>query len=270
MKAGDALNLGDQGKAVAALQRQLRSAGLYSGPVNGTFDAVTEAAVKELQTTKGLESSGILGGKTLKALKSTQRFVKDGFKEAARAGQSGSDIGRAERMLEKLGYNPGKADGIFDAATQKAIERFRKADKKLEDKGTAINEKLYERLATASKAYNHAPYSRRTIGGTKAHDRLDAATTRAAARGDGLGLGDRGKAVQNIENHLKAAGYDLGNANGQFGMRTVAATKAFQKAVGLEQSGRVDARTWAKLKNKLFAAKTSTSPAQRLGERAER
>ena len=48
---------------------------------------------------------------------------------------------------------------------------------------------------------------------------------------------------------------------------TTAATKAFQKASGLEQTGQVDAKTWAKLKGKLFAAKTGTSPAQRLGER---
>lgn len=268
LKAGDALNLGDAGKPVAALQRQLRSAGIYEGPINGTFDAATEAAVKTLQTAKRLASSGIVGGKTLKALKSTQRFVKDGFVEAARAGQSGSDIARAERMLEKLGYQPGKVDGVFDAATQKAVERFRKADSKLPDTSTAINQKLSGRLAAASKAYEHAPLSRRVMGKVKQHDRLDAATARAATRGGGVGLGARGQAVLNIEKHLQAAGYALGNANGQFGMRTVAATRAFQKAAGLEQTGKVEAKTWGKLKNKLFAAKTTTSPAQRLGERS--
>lgn len=45
LRAGDALSLGDQGKAVAALQRRLRSAGLYPGPINGTFDAATETVV---------------------------------------------------------------------------------------------------------------------------------------------------------------------------------------------------------------------------------
>lgn len=267
LRAGDALSLGDQGKAVAALQRRLRSAGLYPGPINGTFDAATETAVKDLQTAKRLEASGILGGKTLKALKSTQLFVKDGFEQAARVGQSGSDIARAERMLEKLGYKPGNVDGVFDAGTQKAVERFRKADPRLQDKGSSISEKLFDRLASASKAYEHAPQSRRVIGGVRQHDRLDAATKKAAGREDGVGVGDQGKAVLNIERHLEAAGDDLGTANEQFGSRTEAATKAFQKAVGLEQTGQVDAKTWAKLQNKLFAAKTSTSPAQRLGER---
>lgn len=268
LKAGDALNLGDTGKPVAALQRQLRSAGVYTGAINATFDGATETAVKTFQTAKRLDSSGIVGGQTLKALKSTQRFVKDGFAEVARAGQRGSDIARAERMLKKLGYQPGKADGVFDAATQKAVERFRKADSKLPDGSSAINKKLYGRLAAASKAYEHAPLSRRVIGKVKQHDRLDAATARAAARGGGVGLGAKGQAVLNIEKHLRAAGYALGNANGQFGMRTVAATKAFQKATGLEQTGKVDSKTWRKLQNKLFAAKTTTSPSQRLGERS--
>jgi peptidoglycan hydrolase-like protein with peptidoglycan-binding domain len=271
LEAGNALNLGDQGKPVAALQRALKSAGLYEGPINGDFDVATEAAVKALQTARGLEASGIVGGKTLKALKSTQRFVKDGFEEAARAGQRGSDIARAERMLAKLGYNPGKADGVFDAATQKAVERFRKADPKLNEKSSAISEKVYDRLAAASKAYEHAPIRRRDIGKKgelEAHARLDAATKKAAGKGDGVGLGAKGRAVENIEKHLEAAGYDLGKANDSFGARTEAATKAFQKAVGLEQTGQVDAKTWAKLEGKLFAASSSTSPSQRLGERS--
>ena len=44
LKAGEALELGARGKAVAALQRQLRGAGLYSGPINGTFDPATGIA----------------------------------------------------------------------------------------------------------------------------------------------------------------------------------------------------------------------------------
>ena len=108
--------------------------------------------------------------------------------------------------------------------------------------------------------------SRRVLGKVKQHDRLDAATAKAAKRG--VGLGAKGQAVLNIEKHLQAAGYALGNANGQFGIRTVAATRAFKKASGLAQTGKVDAKTWNKLKNKLFAAQTTTSPSQRLGERS--
>ncbi len=252
LKAGNALNLGDTGTAVAALQRQLASAGLYSGPVNGTFDAVTAAAVTALQKAKGLAASGIVGGKTLTAIRSTDLFVKDGFEKGARVGQSGSDILRAEKMLEKLGFRPGSADGIFDKATAAAVERHRRADKQVTDKGHTIGKKFF---------------SKREIGNVKQHNRLDALTARAAAKTEGIGPGAKGRAVLNVQKHLEAAGYELGAQNSIFGSRTGAAIKAFQKSSNLAQTGVVDAKTWAKLKNKLFAATNATSPAQRLNER---
>ncbi len=267
LKSGNALNLGDAGKAVSALQRKLASAGLYKGPVSGTFDANTASAVAALQQSKGLEASGIVGGKTLKALKSTELFVKDGFANAAKVGQSGSDVRRAEQLLAKLGFRPGTVDGVFDKATAAAVARYRKADGQVPDKGHRIGKKLYSELAKASRGYDHAAYSRREVGHVKQHARLDTLTAKAAAKGKGLGPGSKGRAVLNVEKHLEAAGYELGKPNTVFGSRTAAAIKAFQKHSKLPETGAVDAKTWAKLKGKLFAAKSATSPAQRLGER---
>ncbi len=267
LKKGDALNLGDSGRGVSALQRQLKSAGVYQGAVNGHFDAGTEKAVAALQKGKGLEASGIAGGETLKAIKSTNLFVRDGFENnKAKVGQSGSDVLQAERMLEKLGFRPGKADGVFDQATADAVARYRRADPQVADKGRMIGEGFFKELSKASRNYNHDPFSKRQIGGVKTHARLDALTAKAAAKGNGIGPGDKGRAVLNVEKHLEAAGYELGRQNSAFGSRTGAAIKAFQKHSSLPETGVVDARTWSRLKNKLFAAKSSTSPAQRLGE----
>ena len=264
--AGNALNLGDQGAAVSALQRLLKDAGVYSGAATGTFDQSTADAVAQLQKAKKLEASRVVGGKTLNALKSTEVFVKDGFAQAAKVGQSGSDVLRAERMLEKLGFRPGKADGVFDSATAAAVERYRKADHQVSDKGHSIGDTFFKELSNASRNYNHDPRSQRVIGGIKAHARLDKLTGEKAARADGLRLGEKGRAVLNVQKHLEAAGYELGAPTGTFNSRTEAATRAFQKSLGLPQSGAVDARTWNRLKNKLFAAKDGHSPAQRLGE----
>lgn len=267
IRAGDALNLGDRGAAVSALQRQLKAAGVYPGAISGTFDAGTEAGVKALQAAKQLEASGIVGGKTLKAIKSTDLFVKDGFQTVARQGQSGKDIFAVERQLEKLGFRPGKADGVYDAATAAAVQRYRNADPQVKNTGKAIGAGFAKELGKASRAYNHAPYSKRTIGSVKQHARLDAATAKAAATPSGIGPGDKGRAVLNVEKHLEAAGYELGPTNQTFGARTGAAVQAFQKASHLPETGVVDARTWSKLKSAWFAAKSGTSPAQRLGER---
>ncbi|MBL8953865.1 MAG: peptidoglycan-binding protein [Myxococcaceae bacterium] len=266
IKSGDALNLGDTGKAVTALQTQLKAAGLFKGPVGDTFDAATASAVANLQRANQLESSGIVGGRTLAALKKTNLFVKDGFQTNAKVGQSGSDILRAERMLEKLGFRPGKVDGIFDAATAKAVERYRDADPQLPNDKKFISQGMFKELKKASAGYDHAAYSRRVKGGLKAHQRLDDLTARTAAKGSGIGVGAEGRTALNIEKHLEAAGYELGKPNARFGSRTEAAVKAFQKHAGLEPTGRVDARTWSKLRGKLFAATSDVSPAQRLGE----
>src|SRR4051812_8533999 len=85
------LDLGDTGKAVIALQKHLRAAGLYSGPMSGTFDDATKLALQNFQTAKKLPASGAVDLKTLKALKTINLFVKNGLKsDPAKLGQRGS------------------------------------------------------------------------------------------------------------------------------------------------------------------------------------
>ena len=47
-------------RAVQALQRHLRAAGVYSGPVSGSFDEATQTALKAFQTAKKLPATGKL------------------------------------------------------------------------------------------------------------------------------------------------------------------------------------------------------------------
>ncbi len=263
------LGVGDSGEAVAALQRHLRAAGLLSGAVSGTYDSVTQAAVAQLQSKKGLPATGEVDRATLQAVKAINKRVEPGFKTKAQRGERGRDILAAERALAKLGFlAPEEADGIYDRATQDGVLRLRRADPKLADKGV-ITEGLYARLRQQARGYDHDAFRRRDIGTKQevaAHRRLDDRTAKAAARGEGLGVGAEGRAVENAERHLEAAGYDLGKANASFGRRTEAALKAFQRQAGLEETGRLNRATWAKLRGSLFAARSGTSPAQRTGE----
>ena len=48
----------------------------------------------------------------------------------------------AEEMLEVLGYEPGKADGLFDQYTERAVKKLQ-ADNKLEETGILTNETTY-------------------------------------------------------------------------------------------------------------------------------
>ena len=55
---------GDSGPEIERLQRQLKELGDYQGPVNGTFDEETRAAVKLVQKRHGLNSDGVAGPQT--------------------------------------------------------------------------------------------------------------------------------------------------------------------------------------------------------------
>lgn len=69
---------------------------------------------------------------------------------------------------------------------------------------------------------------------------------RAAAAIPTLRKGSRGALVTQLQNKLRAKGYNV-SADGDFGPKTEAAVKAFQRAKGLRVDGVVGPNTWAKL-----------------------
>jgi len=59
-----------------------------------------------------------------------------------------------------------------------------------------------------------------------------------------LRRGSSGEAVRQLQQALKAVGYDPGAIDGDFGSRTETAVKAFQKAQGIAPDGVVGDITW--------------------------
>lgn len=66
--SGTPLQLGVSGRDVECLQRALQATGFLVGDINATFDATTDAAVRSLQTQRGLLVDGIVGEITATAL----------------------------------------------------------------------------------------------------------------------------------------------------------------------------------------------------------
>ena len=58
------LSLNSTGSEVKALQQKLKSDGVYSGPITGTFGPLTETAVKKYQAKHGLSQAGVVGPST--------------------------------------------------------------------------------------------------------------------------------------------------------------------------------------------------------------
>ena len=64
----DFMGYGSQGADVTALQEQLTTDGVYSGPITGYFGSLTEAAVAKFQGLHGIEQAGYVGPNTRAAL----------------------------------------------------------------------------------------------------------------------------------------------------------------------------------------------------------
>ena len=62
------LSAGDSGDEVRRLQEALAAAGVYSGPMDGTYDDDVAAAVKAYQDRQGLSADGIAGPATMKEM----------------------------------------------------------------------------------------------------------------------------------------------------------------------------------------------------------
>src|SRR5580765_8160518 len=97
------LNAGDHGSAITALQKLLKSAGLFQGKATGTFNDATAAAVKKLQESQGLPVTGTVDRDTFGKVQALNLFVKDSnFHPWAHAGQRGADIRSIEKQLHDL------------------------------------------------------------------------------------------------------------------------------------------------------------------------
>ncbi|MEG4212309.1 peptidoglycan-binding protein [Microcoleus sp. S13_B4] len=64
-----AIKKGDSGSEVAELQKTLQNAGYFRGRATGFYGSLTQAAVKKFQAENNLKVDGIVGPKTLSALK---------------------------------------------------------------------------------------------------------------------------------------------------------------------------------------------------------
>lgn len=109
---GALLSVGSGGAAVTAVQQML-AAVQPGATVSGLFDAGTAAAAKAFQTANGLAADGIIGPKTLAALKAAASGLSGGGSGGGPAGNvAGNVLGNSTRVL---GDTPGddKPDMTF-------------------------------------------------------------------------------------------------------------------------------------------------------------
>ncbi|WP_253188070.1 peptidoglycan-binding protein [Leptolyngbya sp. 'hensonii'] len=114
MPAIAALTRGSRGTQVSALQSRLREAGFFRGPITGFYGPKTEQAVRQFQASQGLIADGIVGSRTLAALRG-QSVVR---------GQQAYSLKTVElqRLLRQRGFYSGPVDGLYGSRTRAAVK----------------------------------------------------------------------------------------------------------------------------------------------------
>jgi murein DD-endopeptidase MepM/ murein hydrolase activator NlpD len=107
---------------VAALQVALRAERLYGGTVDGIDGPGTRAAVRALQSRRGLAVDGIAGPRTRRALGRRGRPALGS--RLLTTGARGWDVAALQFLLARHGFPSGPVDGGLGPRTAGALSRF--------------------------------------------------------------------------------------------------------------------------------------------------
>jgi len=121
------LELGDDGEAVADVQRRLAELDFPPGvDPEGVFREGTRAAVEAFQYRRGLRVDGVCGRQTWSALVEAGRRLGDRFLYRRSPMLRGDDVAELQQRLSALGFDTGRVDGIFGDLTSAALGEFQR------------------------------------------------------------------------------------------------------------------------------------------------
>ncbi|MEA5359834.1 N-acetylmuramoyl-L-alanine amidase [Amycolatopsis sp., V23-08] len=125
------LRRGDAGPDVAEIRSILAGMDLLP-PVTGTdaydtFDVAVENAVRAFQQSRGLMTDGVVGQATFQALKGASYHLGSRLLSYTIAAPiQGDDVFTLQERLTELGFDAGRPDGYFGAATERALKTFQR------------------------------------------------------------------------------------------------------------------------------------------------
>jgi N-acetylmuramoyl-L-alanine amidase len=126
------LRRGDTGPAVAEVQAALTGLGLLpertaEPSLGSVYDDATEHAVRLFQQRRGLSVDGIVGPETYRAITAARFRLGDRLLSLSPGHPFvGDDVAALQDRLLELGFDAGRADGVFGARTEEALRSFQK------------------------------------------------------------------------------------------------------------------------------------------------
>jgi N-acetylmuramoyl-L-alanine amidase len=113
---------------VRDLQRRLALAGFAQVTAEfGTYCRATEAAVGDFQEARGLRRTGICDDATWAALVEAGWKLGDRLLRLTSPNLRGDDVAVLQGELGRLGFDAGRADGIFGPKTARALREFQRS-----------------------------------------------------------------------------------------------------------------------------------------------
>ena len=126
--------LGDIGDTIRDLQERLR--GLGFDPCDdepGRYDDHTAGAVRDFQRARNLAVDGIIGPDTWRELVEAGYRLGDRLLYYRRPMLRGDDVSALQHLLNTLGFDTGKEDGVFGPNTQHGLVEFQRNRNLAED-----------------------------------------------------------------------------------------------------------------------------------------
>jgi len=124
----DLIRPGARGEAVRDVQHRLLAAGFHVGAdeLEGIYGASTESAVRAFQQARALPADGILGPDTWEQLVEAGYRLGDRTLYLRSPAFRGDDVRELQRLLNVLGFDAGKEDGIFGPGTDRGLREFQR------------------------------------------------------------------------------------------------------------------------------------------------
>lgn len=235
--AAIALQRGDRGSEVSALQNRLTSLGCYSGEVTGTFGPQTEAGVKFCQQQFNLTADGIAGPATMTAFNglgssadlmptspTSPMVVADSRQVLLQRGDRGNNVTELQTRLEQLGYNTGGIDGVFGGMTEAAVQQLQRSAQ-LPSDGKFGQQELA------------------ALGSRQPSSMVPTAPSDTVISLGTLAPGAENSDVTRLQQRLKDSGYFYGQTTAYYGSKTESSVSSFQRDRGLAITGVADSQT---------------------------
>jgi peptidoglycan hydrolase-like protein with peptidoglycan-binding domain len=147
------------GEIIMDIQRELSRRGFYDGPMDGLYGPKTDAAIRDFEQMFGLKPSAQPNEALLQAI--LRSATKAGKGVTGTVGSSGPRTENAvepaassqrvialQRALAEFGYGQIRPNGIVDADTQRAIERFER-ERRMPPTGQ-VSDRVIRELAAAT------------------------------------------------------------------------------------------------------------------------